>query len=292
VQNWLSYHLTPGGFIMDSGAKACGCIVIPAGPGQTDQQLDVIENLKPIGYCGTPSFLKILLDKAKQKKRDVSSISRALVTGEALPEALRLELQTQGVETLQAYASADVGLIAYESPQSDGLIIAEDIIVEIVRPGTQDPVLDGEVGEVVITNFSQDYPLIRFATGDLSAIKLGSSSCGRTNMRIKGWLGRADQTTKVKGMFIHPVQVERVRQAHEEIVKTRLLINRENYNDSMVLQCEINLDNYSTEEADALKQAISLSLKSITKLSGDVELVQLAQLEDDGKVIDDLRLLP
>jgi phenylacetate-CoA ligase len=292
VQNCLSYHLTPGGFIMDSGAKACGCIVIPAGPGQTDQQLDVIENLKPIGYCGTPSFLKILLDKAKQKKRDVSSISRALVTGEALPEALRLELQTQGVETLQAYASADVGLIAYESPQSDGLIIAEDIIVEIVRPGTQDPVLDGEVGEVVITNFSQDYPLIRFATGDLSAIKLGSSSCGRTNMRIKGWLGRADQTTKVKGMFIHPVQVERVRQAHEEIVKTRLLINRENYNDSMVLQCEINLDNYSTEEADALKQAISLSLKSITKLSGDVELVQLAQLEDDGKVIDDLRLLP
>ncbi|OUS24700.1 AMP-dependent synthetase [Thalassotalea sp. 42_200_T64] len=291
VQNCLSYHLTPGGFIMDSGAKACGCVVIPAGPGQTEQQLDVIDNLKPTGYCGTPSFLKILLDKAQQQNRDVSCITKALVTGEALPEALRSELQAQGVETLQAYASADVGLIAYESAESDGLIIAEDIIVEIVRPGTQEPVLDGEVGEVVITNFNKDYPLIRFATGDLSAIKPGSSACGRTNMRIKGWLGRADQTAKIKGMFVHPIQIERVRQAHAEIAKVRLLITRENHNDCMLLQCEINSEHYSIEEAETLKSAISLSLKSITKLSGDVELLPLKQLKDDGKVIDDLRSL-
>lgn len=291
VQNCLSYHLTPGGFIMDSGAKACGCVVIPAGPGQTEQQLEVIENLKPAGYCGTPSFLKILLDKAKLKNRDVSSITKAIVTGEALPETLRSDLQAQGVSTLQAYASADVGLIAYESAQSEGLIVAEDIILEIVRPGTQEPVADGEVGEVVITNFSQDYPLIRFATGDLSAIKVGLSPCGRTNMRIKGWLGRADQTAKVKGMFVHPVQVERVRQAHDEIAKVRLLITRENHNDKMLLQCEIKNVNFTSEQAEALKSAISLSIKSITKLSGDVELLPSKQLKDDGKVIEDLREL-
>lgn len=291
IQNCLSYHLTPGGFIMDSGAKACGCAVIPAGPGQTEQQLEIIENLKPSGYCGTPSFLKILLDKAQQQNRDISSISKALVTGEALPEGLRGELQARGVETLQAYASADVGLIAYESAQSDGLIIAEDIIVEIVRPGTTEPLPDGEVGEVVITNFNKDYPLIRFATGDLSAIKVGVSACGRTNKRIKGWLGRADQTAKIKGMFVHPIQIERVRQAHTEIAKVRLLITSENFNDSMLLQCEINHENYSIEQEAALVLAISLSLKSITKLSGNVELLPLKQLKDDGKVIDDLRTL-
>lgn len=289
VQNCLSYHLTPGGFIMDSGAKACGAIVIPAGPGQTEQQLEIIENLKPSGYCGTPSFLKILLDKAQQKNSDISSINKALVTGEALPESLRSELQSRGVKTLQAYASADVGLIAYESEQSAGLIIAEDIIIEIVRPGTQQPVADGEVGEVVITNFSQDYPLIRFATGDLSAIQSGVSACGRTNMRIKGWLGRADQTAKVKGMFVHPVQIERVRQAHAEIAKLRLLISRENQNDCMVLQCEIDKDLYNPTNEEVLINAISQSLKAITKLSGKVELLALQQLKDDGKVIDDLR---
>ncbi|MBA6364989.1 phenylacetate--CoA ligase family protein, partial [Colwellia sp. BRX8-8] len=195
------------------------------------------------------------------------------------------------VETLQAYASADVGLIAYESAQSDGLIIAEDIIVEIVRPGTTEPLPDGEVGEVVITNFNKDYPLIRFATGDLSAIKVGVSACGRTNKRIKGWLGRADQTAKIKGMFVHPIQIERVRQAHTEIAKVRLLITSENFNDSMLLQCEINHENYSIEQEAALVLAISLSLKSITKLSGNVELLPLKQLKDDGKVIDDLRTL-
>lgn len=235
--------------------------------------------------------MKILLDKAQQQNRDISSVSRALVTGEALPEGLRSELQVRGVETLQAYASADVGLIAYESAQSDGLIIAEDIIVEIVRPGTTEPVPDGEVGEVVITNFNKDYPLIRFATGDLSAIKVGISTCGRTNKRIKGWLGRADQTAKIKGMFVHPIQIERVRQAHTEIAKVRLLITSENFNDSMLLQCEINHENYSIEQAAALVLAISLSLKSITKLSGNVELLPLKQLKDDGKVIDDLRTL-
>ncbi|MFT6900007.1 MAG: phenylacetate-CoA ligase [Colwellia sp.] len=225
-----------------------------------------------MGYCGTPSFLKILLDKPQQQNRDISSISKALVTGDALPEGLRSELQARGVETLQAYALADLGLIAYESGQSDGLIIAEDIIVEIVRPGTTEPLPDGEV---VITNFNKDYPLIRFATGDLSAIEIGLSTCGRTNKRIKGWLGRADETTKIKGMFVHPIQIELVRQGHTEIAKVRLLITRKKFNDSMLLQCEINHENYSIEQAAELVLAISLSLKSITKLSGNVELLPL-----------------
>jgi phenylacetate-CoA ligase len=228
-----------------------------------------------LGYCGTPSFLKILLDKPQQQNRDISSISsisKALVTGDALPEGLRSELQARGVETLQAYALADLGLIAYESGQSDGLIIAEDIIVEIVRPGTIEPLPDGEV---VITNFNKDYPLIRFATGDLSAIEIGLSTCGRTNKRIKDWLGRADETTKIKGMFVHPIQIELVRQGHTEIAKVRLLVTRKKFNDSMLLQCEINHENYSIEQAAELVLAISLSLKSITKLSGNVELLPL-----------------
>jgi phenylacetate-CoA ligase len=219
--------------------------------------------------------LKILLDKPQQQNRDISSISsisKALVTGDALPEGLRSELQARGVETLQAYALADLGLIAYESGQSDGLIIAEDIIVEIVRPGTIEPLPDGEV---VITNFNKDYPLIRFATGDLSAIEIGLSTCGRTNKRIKDWLGRADETTKIKGMFVHPIQIELVRQGHTEIAKVRLLITRKKFNDSMLLQCEINHENYSIEQAAELVLAISLSLKSITKLSGNVELLPL-----------------
>jgi len=289
VQNCLSYHLTPGGFIMDSGAKACGCIVIPAGPGQTDQQLDVIEHLKPSGYCGTPSFLKILLDKAQTQNRDVSSIRKALVTGEALPETLRAAIKNAGIDTLQAYASADVGLIAYESPVSDGLIVAEDLILEIVRPGTSEPVVDGEIGEIVVTNFNRDYPLVRFATGDLSAIKPDTSPCGRTNVRIRGWLGRADQTAKIKGMFVHPVQIERVRKAHEEIAKVRLTISRDHHNDVMVLQCEVDHYHFSAEQSSALQQQIEQSLQSITKLRGQVELVARDQLLNDGKVIDDQR---
>mgnify|MGYP000226998764 CR=1 FL=1 len=290
VQNCLSYHLTPGGFIMDSGAKACGCVVIPAGPGQTEQQLNVIENLKPEGFCGTPSFLKILLDKAQQQGRDISSITKALVTGEALPESLRHEISAQGVSVLQAYASADVGLIAYESDALSGLIVAEDIIVEIVRPGSQEPVQPGEVGEVVITNFSADYPLVRFATGDLSAVLPGESPCGRSNMRIKGWLGRADQTAKIKGMFVHPVQIERVLKSHAELAKLRLSISRVNGNDHMLLQCELASDVAQDKLAGLIKDVAS-SLQVASNLNGEVEIVASGNLANDGKIIDDLRSL-
>ena len=291
VQNCLSYHLTPGGFILDSGARACGCVVIPAGPGKTEQQLDIIEHLKPQGYAGTPSFLKILLDKASAENRDISSVTKALVTGEALPKALRAELNAAGIDTLQAYASADVGLIGFESKSDDGFIIAEDLLVEIVRPGTLEPVADGEIGEVVVTSFNLDYPLIRFATGDLSAVKAGTSDCGRTNMRIKGWLGRADQTTKVKGMFVHAQQIEQVRQAYPHITKMRLSVTQVNYNDQMHLQCELETVNYSGADiADALDN-ISTTLKKVTKLTGSIEFVALGALPDDGKVIDDLRAI-
>jgi len=291
VQNCLSYHLTPGGFIMDSGARACGCVVIPAGPGQTDQQLDVIEHLKPQGYCGTPSFLKILLDKATEHGRNMSSITKALVSGEALPESLRAEFNAVGIDTSQAYASADIGLIGYESNDHDGFIIAEDLIVEIVRPGTLEPVAMGEIGEVVVTSFNIDYPLIRFATGDLSAVKEGVSSCGRTNMRIKGWLGRADQTTKIKGMFVHPEQIEKVRKTFSNINKVRLSVTRVNHNDQMNLQCEIDISKASSEPIEVVIDDIKKILKKITKLSGTVELVSLGTLPDDGKVIEDLRPL-
>lgn len=290
VQNCLSYHLTPGGFIMDSGAKACGCVVIPAGPGQTEQQLNVIENLQPEGFCGTPSFLKILLDKAHQQGRDISSITKALVTGEALPESLRSEISAQGVSVLQAYASADVGLIAYESAAQSGLIVAEDIIVEIVRPGSEVPVLPGEVGEVVITNFSADYPLVRFATGDLSVVLPDESPCGRTNMRIKGWLGRADQTAKIKGMFVHPVQIERVLKSHAELAKLRLSISRVNGNDHMLLQCEL-ASAVAQDKLAGLVKDIAASLQVASNLNGEVEIVESGSLANDGKIIDDLRSL-
>jgi len=289
VQNCLSYHLTPGGFILDSGARACGCVVIPAGPGQTEQQLEVIEHLKPQGYSGTPSFLKILLDKANVENRDVSSITKALVTGEALPKGLRAEFDAAGINTLQAYASADVGLIGFESISDDGFIIAEDLLIEIVRPGTLEPVSDGEIGEVVVTSFNSDYPLIRFATGDLSAHKSGQSDCGRTNLRIKGWLGRADQTTKVKGMFVHVEQVEQIRKDYPRIVKMRLSVTQVNYNDQMNLQCELDTNGYCDTDITDEIASISTSLKQITKLSGSVELVAVGTLADDGKVIDDLR---
>lgn len=289
VQNCLSYHLTPGGFILDSGARACGCIVIPAGPGQTEQQLDIIEDLKPQGYCGTPSFLKILLDKAVEQNRDISSLKKALVTGEALPAPLRAVFNEKGITTLQAYASADVGLIGYETIADDGFIISEDLIVEIVRPGTLIPVADGEIGEVVVTSFNQEYPLVRFATGDLSAVKSGASACGRTNMRIKGWMGRADQTTKIKGMFVHPEQVEKVRQSHADVTKARLVVSQVNHQDKMHLLCEFDGANYGETEKQALIEQLSQSLKQVTKLTGTVEFVEIGSLPDDGKVIDEQR---
>jgi phenylacetate-CoA ligase len=279
VQNCLSYHLTPGGFILDAGARACGCVVIPAGPGQTEQQLALIKDLQPQGYCGTPSFLNIL-----RQKGDIRSIKKALVTGEALPESLRQSFESDGISVLQAYASADVGLIAYESSAKEGLIVSEDILLEIVRPGTNEPVVAGEVGEIVITSFNRDYPLIRFATGDLSALLSGISPCGRTNMRIKGWMGRADQTTKVKGMFVHPSQIATVLKRHPKIEKARLVVTNSEHRDVMTLLISVVDHNKQIDLA-----AIGNCVKEITNINATIEIVSADALANDGKVIDDQR---
>ncbi|MBX2831823.1 MAG: AMP-binding protein [Rhodospirillales bacterium] len=282
VHNCLSYHLTPGGFIFDSGARACGCVVVPAGVGQSEAQVKAISDLKPAGYSGTPSFLKILIEKAEELGADISSIKRALVSGEALPPALRDWFAERDIEMLQCYASADLGLIAYESDALDGMIVAEDIILEVVRPGTGEPVAMGEVGEVVVTALNMDYPLIRFATGDLSAFAAGVSACGRTNDRIKGWMGRADQTTKVKGMFVHPQQVAEIVKRHDAIVKARLVVTRESDNDVMTLLCE-------GDQAVADIDAIAETMASVCKLRGVVAFNLDGSLPNDGKVIDDRR---
>ena len=235
VHNSYSHHLTPGAYIMEEGAHALGCAVIPGGIGNTEQQLDAIAHYQPSGYLGTPDFIKILLDTAQKAGKDASSIKRGLVSGAALPGSLRAELASRGVSVLQCYAIAETGVIAYESDAQQGMIVNETIILEIVRPGTGDPVPDGEVGEVVVTSFNPDYPMIRLATGDLSAVLAGVSPCGRTNMRIKGWMGRADQTTKVKGMFVHPAQVAEIAKRHPELARVRLVVSREAEQDAMTL---------------------------------------------------------
>jgi phenylacetate-coenzyme A ligase PaaK-like adenylate-forming protein len=283
VHNAFSYHLTPGGHIMDSGAQALGCAVIPAGVGNTEQQVEAIAHLKPSGYAGTPDFLKILLDAAAKAGKDVSSLKRGLVSGAALPSSLRHELSGRGVDVLQAYATAELGIIAYESHPPDGMIVCENIIVEIVRPGTGDPVADGEVGEVVGTTFDPDYPMIRLATGDLSAVLAGQSPCGRTNTRIKGWMGRADQTTKVKGMFVHPAHVAQVARRHPELGRVRLAVTRESEQDVMTLHAEC------AGGSDDLAQTVGATLQSVTKLKGRVNLVKPGTLPNDGKVIADER---
>ncbi|MCC6471448.1 MAG: AMP-binding protein [Alphaproteobacteria bacterium] len=283
VHNCFSYHLTPAGSMLEMGAHALGCAVIPGGVGNTESQVQAIAGLKPQGYTGTPSFLKIILDKAKELGADVSSLKRALVSAEALPPALRAELDGRGVATLQCYASADLGLIAYESPAKEGMILDEGLILEILRPGTGDPVPPGEVGEVVVTSFNQDYPLVRFATGDLSAVLPGASPCGRTNTRIKGWMGRADQTTKVKGMFVHPEQVAEVLKRHPAVGRARLVVDRINDNDVMTLKCE-------TAGGDAaLAAAVGETIQALCKLRGAVEFVAPGSLPNDGKVIEDVR---
>jgi len=238
VHNTFAYHLTPGGWILDAGARSLGCTVVPAGPGNTEQQLEAIAHLRPNAYVGVPDYLKILLDKAQEAGRDASSLKRALVSGGALFPSLRQEYQDRGIATFQVYATADAGVIAYESEALEGMIFDEGLILEIVRPGTGDPVPDGEVGEVVVTVFNRHYPMIRLATGDMSAILPGASPCGRTNTRIKGWMGRADQTTKVKGMFVHPETVAKVVEAHDEISKVRLVIGRDGDQDVMTLHAE------------------------------------------------------
>jgi phenylacetate-CoA ligase len=283
VHNSYSYHLTPGAYIMEEGAHALGCAVIPGGIGNTEQQLDAIAHYKPSGYLGTPDFIKILLDTAAKAGKDVSSIKRGLVSGAALPGSLRQELALRGVAVLQCYAIAETGVISYESEALQGMIVNESIILEIVRPGTGDPVADGEVGEVVVTSFNPDYPMIRLATGDLSAVMTGVSSCGRTNTRIKGWMGRADQTTKVKGMFVHPAQVAEIAKRHPGLGRVRLVVSREAEQDAMTLHAE-------TVQAEAgLAEAVATTLQSVTKVRGAVKLVAPGSLPNDGKVISDER---
>ena len=287
VHNTFSYHLTPGGWILDAGARALGCAVIPAGPGNTEQQLELISMLKPTVYVGVPDYLKILLDKAQEAGRDTSSFKRAIVSGGALFPTLRAEYQARGITVMQSYATADLGMVAYESASAgslvDGMIVEEGALVEIVRPGTGDPVPDGEVGEIVVTTFNRDYPMIRFATGDLSAVLTGPSPCGRTNRRIKGWLGRADQTTKVKGMFVHPEQIAELAKRHSELGRVRLVVGRDGEQDSMTLKAE------TAVPSDALNAAVSTSLQALTKLKGAVEFAAPDSLPNDGKVIVDER---
>ncbi len=283
VHNSFSYHLTPGAFILEEGAFALGCAVIPGGVGNTEQQVDAIAHYKPQGYVGTPDFLKILLDAAETSGKDVSSIKRAKVSGAALPATLRDELGKRGVAALQCYAVAECGVIAYESDAREGMIVNESLIVEIVKPGTGEPVRDGEVGEVVVTTANPDYPMIRLATGDLSAVMAGRSPCGRTNMRIKGWMGRADQTAKVKGMFVHPSQIADIGRRHPQLGRLRLIVSRENEQDTMTLKAEC------AAPATALEAEVSASLQSVTKLKGAVAIVSPGSLPNDGKVISDER---
>jgi phenylacetate-CoA ligase len=283
VLNCFSYHLTPGAWMFEAGSRALGCAVIPGGTGNTEQQVAAIAHLKPNGYVGTPDFLKILLDAGAAAGRDMSSLRRGLVSGAAFPPSLRQELSGRGVEVLQCYAVAETGVIAYETSAREGLVVNEHLLVEIVRPGTGDPVAEGEVGEIVVTTFSPDYPMIRLATGDLSAIMPGGSPCGRTNMRIKGWMGRADQTTKVKGMFVRPEQVAEVAKRHPELGRVRLVVSREAEQDIMVLRAECG------SVPAGLTEAVAASLQSVTKLKGAVELVPPGSLPNDGKVIADER---
>lgn len=283
VLNCFSYHLTPGAWMFESGAEALGCPVIPGGVGNTEQQVEAIARIRPDGYVGTPDFLKILLDIAQGSGKDASSIKRGLVSGAALPASLRQEFSSRGVDVLQCYAIAETGVIAYETPAREGLVVNENIIVEIVRPGTGDPVSEGEVGEVVVTSFNPDYPMIRLATGDLSAVLPGRSPCGRTNMRIKGWMGRADQTAKVKGMFVRPEQIAEVVKRHPELGRVRLVVTRESEQDAMTLHAE------AASQDGALAEKVAITLQSATKLKGAVKLVVPDSLPNDGKVIADER---
>ena len=282
VHNAFSYHMTPGAFIMESGAHAVGCTVFPAGTGQTEQQLQAIAELRPQGYLGTPSFLRILVEKAQESGTDMRSLVKGLVGGEAFPPSLRDWFAERGMAVYQSYATADVGLIAYETRAREGLVIDEGVIVEIVRPGTGDPVAEGEVGEVVVTVLNPDYPLIRFGTGDLSALLPGACLTGRINARIKGWLGRADQTTKIRGMFVHPGQVAEIVKRFPEIARARLVVSGAMANDQMKLLVE-------SAGAEGLAQRVADAVRDVTKLRGDVEVVAPGSLPNDGKVIEDAR---
>ncbi|MEP7181534.1 MAG: AMP-binding protein [Betaproteobacteria bacterium] len=284
VHNCFAYHFTPAGSMLETGALALGCAVFPGGIGQTEQQVQAMADLAPDGYVGTPSFLRIILDKADEMGVKLPRLTKALVSGEAFPPSLRDALAAHGIAGYQAYASADLGSIAYETPAREGLVVDEGVLLELVRPGTGDPVAPGEVGEVVVTSlFNAHYPLVRFGTGDLSALLPGASPCGRTNTRIKGWMGRADQTTKVKGMFVHPGQIAAIVKRHPEIVKARLVVDNPDGNDRMTLHVE------TADGALAQADAIVASIRDITKLRGEVMHRVAGELPNDGKVIDDVR---
>ncbi|MGB7479877.1 MAG: AMP-binding protein [Burkholderiaceae bacterium] len=288
IQNCFSYHFTPAAFMVEGGAAALGCAVIPAGSGQTEMQVQAMAALKPDAYVGTPSFLKIIIEKAHEMGVDIGSLRHAVVGAEALPPSLRAWLQDNGVpHVVQTYGSADIGNIAYETASdgrvNPGMVLDEELILEIVRPGTGDPVGPGEVGEVVITSFNPDYPLVRFGTGDLSALLDGVSPCGRTNVRIKGWMGRADQTTKVRAMFVHPSQVAEIARRHPEVLKARLVVSGTMGSDVMTLHCEV------ADPAAALAEPIVHTIRDVTKLRGEVALVARGSLPNDGKVIEDAR---
>jgi phenylacetate-CoA ligase len=283
VHNSFAYHLTPAGHMMESGARALGCAVLAGGVGNTEAQVNAAADVRVGGYIGTPDFLKVMLDKAAELGRDLSAIKRALVSGGPLFPSLRQEYRDRGISCLQCYATADVGLIAYETPAMDGMVVDEGVILEIVRPGTGDPVPEGEVGEVLVTALNPDYPLIRFATGDLSAVLAGASPCGRTNQRIKGWMGRADQTAKVKGMFVRPEQIAEILRRHPEVLKARLTVSRVGEQDAMTLEVECAAP--SPELAGAVRE----TMQAVLKLRGEVEADIAGSLPNDGKVIDDLR---
>ena len=282
IHNCFSYHFTPAGSMMETGAHALGCTVFAGGIGQTEQQVQAMAELKPAGYIGTPSFLKIIVEKAAEMGVAMPSVRKALVSGEAFPPSLRDWLAERGIAGYQCYATADLGLIAYETSAREGLVLDEGVIVEIVRPGTGDPVPEGEVGELVVTTLNPDYPLIRFGTGDLSAVLPGTCPTGRTNARIKGWMGRADQTTKVRGMFVHPGQVAEVTKRFPAIKRARLVVSGEMANDQLTLKVE-------TLEAAGLAEKISEAVRDVTKLRADIALVEVGSLPNDGKVIEDAR---
>jgi phenylacetate-CoA ligase len=283
VLNCFSYHMTPGGFILDSGARALGCPVIPAGPGNSEQIVEIIAHLRPVAYCGTPDFLKILLDRALEKGRDVSSLRKASVSGAAFPSSLQAEIKARGIDVYQAYATADLGGIAYETEAREGLVLNEDIILEILRPGTGDPVAEGEVGEIAVTLVDCNRPLIRFALGDMTAVLPGASSCGRTNLRIKGWMGRADQTAKVRGMFVRPDQLAEIARQYPQVKRLRLVIGREAEHDTAILKAE------TASASEALATELAATAASVTNLRCDVELCAIGDLPNDGKVIADER---
>jgi len=284
VHNSFSYHLTPAGAMLEDGLRALGCAVVPGGVGQTELQVKTIADLRPCGYTGTPSFLNILFEKSAELGADISCLKKALVSGEALPPSLRAQLEGRGVLALQCYGTADCGSIAYESSAREGLIVDEGVIVELVRPGTGDPVAPGEVGEVVVSVINHDYPLIRFATGDLSAFIEGTSPCGRTAPRIRGWMGRADQIAKLKGMFVRPAQIAEVLKRNPQVLKARLVIDSREHQDVGLLRCEVR-GNYD----EALARAIAESFQSLCKVRCDVAFAELGSLPKDGKVIDDIR---